>query len=635
MATQAAPTDLHNALNTLLSTWERRWRWREAVLWLPRSVLPGLIVGVVVALISRLRPFMLREQVLALTIASLAAGILAMMVAIWLWPRPLAAAAQRFDLLFGLKERVSTALELDGGRIHTRDELVERQLTDAWDTALAVPYQSLIRFELRWKEWLVLAWLAGLFILLLLLPNPQTDAVQQASAQNAVIQQASDDLKEITETLATDTTLETAAREKLLETLQNSLETLQEENVSPEEVFSTLSSMDSTLKEEANQLDERVQAQQTAMQNALNELSSQPSETSGENQGTNEQQTPAAGLNEAMNEMSQGLNQMTPEELQNAANALDQAAQQLQETDPATAQALREAAEAIRNGDLNAAQQSLQQAAQNLQQSAQQQSSQSQLSQDLQQAAQNAQQNANQIAQLNQQNQQQNQPQTSDQQNQQGQSGQPDMNELSQLEQSQQNPSDQQPGEQGNEGQQPGEQGEQGQQGQQGQQPGQQGQDGQPSGSSGQPTNQSNDGQPSGTRFSTDGQSPNISDAGSGDSTNSNLDTGGFQSQTGPIDQDNNPDGQGTGEFEPIYAPRTINGQSDDENNIILEPDRGDTAVREGEYSENPSGDVSVPYNQVFSDYRDAVNTALDTDYIPLGLRSVVQDYFTSLDPQR
>jgi hypothetical protein len=40
-----------------------------------------------------------------------------------------------------------------------------------------------------------------------------------------------------------------------------------------------------------------------------------------------------------------------------------------------------------------------------------------------------------------------------------------------------------------------------------------------------------------------------------------------------------------------------------------------------------------VPYNQVFSDYSNAANEAMESDYIPLSLRDVVRDYFASLEP--
>ena len=41
----------------------------------------------------------------------------------------------------------------------------------------------------------------------------------------------------------------------------------------------------------------------------------------------------------------------------------------------------------------------------------------------------------------------------------------------------------------------------------------------------------------------------------------------------------------------------------------------------------------TVPYNQVFGDYRDAAYEALSDDYIPLGMKGYIRDYFSSLEP--
>jgi len=54
--------------------------------------------------------------------------------------------------------------------------------------------------------------------------------------------------------------------------------------------------------------------------------------------------------------------------------------------------------------------------------------------------------------------------------------------------------------------------------------------------------------------------------------------------------------------------------------------------VTEGEFSQNPTGQTTVPYDQVYQDYSDAANRALESDYIPLGLRDVVRDYFSALE---
>jgi hypothetical protein len=104
------------------------------------------------------------------------------------------------------------------------------------------------------------------------------------------------------------------------------------------------------------------------------------------------------------------------------------------------------------------------------------------------------------------------------------------------------------------------------------------------------------------------------------------------QNQSQP---DNNADGLGEGEFEAVNVPRRIGDAPNDGSSVELEPDASNSPLREGDFSENPTGQVTVPYNQVFSDYAGAANRALDSDYVPLGLRDVVRDYFTSLEPRR
>ncbi|MCZ7669711.1 MAG: hypothetical protein M5U34_22320 [Chloroflexi bacterium] len=42
---------------------------------------------------------------------------------------------------------------------------------------------------------------------------------------------------------------------------------------------------------------------------------------------------------------------------------------------------------------------------------------------------------------------------------------------------------------------------------------------------------------------------------------------------------------------------------------------------------------ATVPYNQVFGDYRNAASEALADDYIPLGMKGYIRDYFSSLEP--
>ena len=121
--------------------------------------------------------------------------------------------------------------------------------------------------------------------------------------------------------------------------------------------------------------------------------------------------------------------------------------------------------------------------------------------------------------------------------------------------------------------------------------------------------------------------------SGAGDSPGgAGDDNPGVQSEQSQADANNNPDGIGERQFEPVNVPRRIGGDANGDNNIQLPADPN-APVQEGNFSENPNGQVTVPYNQVFSDYANAANRALDSDYVPLGLRDVVRDYFTSLEP--
>ncbi|MGB1288456.1 MAG: hypothetical protein ACPG7F_18120 [Aggregatilineales bacterium] len=55
--------------------------------------------------------------------------------------------------------------------------------------------------------------------------------------------------------------------------------------------------------------------------------------------------------------------------------------------------------------------------------------------------------------------------------------------------------------------------------------------------------------------------------------------------------------------------------------------------VVEGDFQDNPTGESRVPYNQVFQSYSQAAAQSLETDYIPAGMRDVIQDYFSALAP--
>ena len=610
--TTLSPDDRKQELGRVVRAWDRRLRLQQAVRWFAYSLMPGLILGISLAIISRLQPFLIREQILNLTVAGLATGVVALLIGVTFYPRSMTRAAQKFDLLFGLNERVSTALELIGGKIRSNELFTERQLSDAVQRVQNVRARDYLPLAMRWQDWASVAVLAGVLTSLLLLPNPMESAVIEAAEANEAIEEAADDLREIQEDIAADPSLDENERRQLLEELDESVDTLEQEDITTEEAFAELSEVESELQQRADALRQQLEAQssaiagaQAAMESAFPDAERGSGEEGGEGRSLEEM------LQDLQDELDQGANE---ERQQSLSEALSDAAEALQNANPDAAQNLQDAAENLQEGNQQQAQQNLQQGQQNLQQDQQNQQQQQQSQQNLQEGADQAQQS--------QQNLQQNQQQQGQQQ--QGQQGQQQQGQQQQGQQGQQQQGQQQQGQgQQQQGQQQQGQGQQGQGQQQSQQQGQQPGQGQQQGQSGQQGQQGQQGQP--------GQAQSSGNAGGAGDGESQGDQGGFAGDGSPMETNNNPDGEGESEFEPIYAPQRLGGQSDD--SVMLESGDENQPLIEGEFSENPTGEVSVPYNEVFSDYSDAANQALENDYVPLGMEDVVRDYFTSIEP--
>lgn len=603
MSSQAIAQEHQQTLERAVRSWDRRWRMRETLLWLPRSLIPGLLAGILIAIISRLRPWLLPTQILSLTAAAIALGLIALLGIVWLRPRPVLQAARRFDLLFGLDERVSTALELLSGRIRADDAIGGMQIDDARRRAQAVRPAAALPLRLPGRDWLLVLALLGAFGLLVWLPNPQADVLAGQSAERAAIEDAAETLRDAAEQVATDPILQTAEREALLQALDTSIKTLEQPNISPEEAFAALSDAQSALRRQADLFNQQLNTRAAAMNRAAEALGELSPET---RQAIEEARDAAEAMQQLMNDLAQSMNGMSAAQQQQLAQAMQQAAGAMQNANPQAARQMQQAAQAMQNGQAADAQSAMQQANDALQEGRQEQQAQQQASERLDQAAQQAQQAAQDVAQAGQQGRQ-------SQQAQQGQQGQSQQDQSGQQGQAAQDgQSGQQAGEQG----QPGESGAQSSQ-QGGQAEGQQsvGQQG-----SGEGDSQSEAGQSEGG-----GQGAGDAPGGQG------QESGGSRSQ-GMVSQGNNPDGEGQSQFAPVFAPRRIGGEAGGEQ-MSLESDGGDAPVVEGEFAQNPAGESVVPYNEVYADYANAANRALESDYIPLGLRDVVRDYFTSLEP--
>ncbi len=612
MTTHVGFQDHHSALSDLVRRWDRRQRWGQSLRWLPWSLTPGLAAGVLLALASRMRPWLPADQILLIALALAAVGAALAAGFIWLRRRSMLAAARRFDVLFGLNERVSTALELLEGRIHANDELSARQIADARAAARAARVHASLPLRSDRRGWALAGGLALLLIVLLLLPNPQAEVAAQDAAQAAAIEEAAETVRELLQTAAADPALDEADRQQLLEVLQTSAETLAQENLSPEEAFAATSEARAALNEQAQLFNQRLSDARAELNAAAEALRDLPGRTQPQTEN------PLEELLNALRELAQSLPALSAQERQQAAQQLQSAAQALQTTSPQAAEALEGAAQALEQNDRAGAENQLQQAEQALEQTGESLEQQQAAADRMAQQAQQAQQAGDQIRQS------QSDRSPSTQNAMQPEAGLPSLTDPDAGGQQAQTQGGQQPQQEGAPSQAQGEQAGPGQDGadQLGAGAGQQA-DLDAGSASGQPDSSALEGRLSGS----------AAQASAGDGEPSAVEGQLIEGESRSPHSLNNPDGLGTRPYEQLFAPRRIGGPLG-EQSFALETGDSDAPVIEGDFTQNPIGDALVPYNQVFSDYRAAANQALESGYVPLGLRDVVREYFTSLEPR-
>ena len=580
----------HTALTNLLRRWERRQRLQRTWLWLPRSLLPGLATGVALALWTRLRFAAPADELLLPGALLVGTGLLLLLAHVWLRPRPSLPLARKFEQEFSLNERLSTALELIEGRIHSSAELAMRQIADARLRAQAVDARAHLPLRSDRRAWALVLLALLAFGLMLRLPVAGVPPAGQTDAQEAAIDEAAAAVERISEELERDSALPEELRQQLSRELARTAAVLGQEALSPEEAFAALAESAEQLEQQALSLNESIRQQMQALESA--------------------QAATGAELAAALQQLQDALPSLPDGE--DTASRLERAAAALEESNPLLAEALRQAAQALRDSQFQAASNSAQLASQLLSQQQQQLTREQGSEQRLQAASQQMRGSAEQIARQMQRS--GSRPPSLSQQS-------PAMNELSQ------SGDIAQPGQARSE--------QSSQQSDQGAQPAAL------PGSSAQPGNQDNGqagaqqgGQPGGDLGGVGESEESVPGLGgqAGDSPGDDgSDDSSMGQQGAPPAQNNNPDGLGEGEFAPVYAPRRIGATEGPQ--LFLETDPGDAPLVEGDFAPNPSGEALVPWNQIFGDYRDAASRALESDYIPLGLRDVVHDYFSGLEP--
>ncbi|MCA9969920.1 MAG: hypothetical protein KC425_06885, partial [Anaerolineales bacterium] len=360
------PETLFDRLTTHLAAWHGRRRLRDALLWAPRAGLAGLLLAVVLATVARLRPFLDNTQVGYIALGLGLGGLLAGLLAVLLRRASLLERARFADRQFALRERASTAVEIQQGALAAPPALARQQLADAVRATDAVDARRGLPLRLVRRDWLVLLLALALLAAAVLLPNPQENALKQARAVREQIETQIEALEALEEEILNNPELTEAQREDLLEPVQNALEALDPAGTTQEEAVATLSEAEADLRAlEASFSPDDLQARLDAAGQPLAENAASQSLGEALQNGQLAQAGAAAAA------LADNLPALSAEEQAELAQDLAETAAALAEVDPALAQALADAAQALQAGDVAAAQQALQQAAGTLQQRAQ------------------------------------------------------------------------------------------------------------------------------------------------------------------------------------------------------------------------------------------------------------------------
>ncbi len=485
--------------------------------------------------------------------------------------------ARLVDLSAGLKDRLTTAVELSQGRI--RSPFADRQMADALAVGSAVPQAQVFPWRWRPLRWAAAALFAALFLWLTFQPNPRDRLLAREAEARQAIAAVQANIEQLRGELGSSPN-PAPELQQAREQLERLSRELTEAGPNREQALARLGEIQQNL---ASQLNPRTQAERFGLDRLAREL-----ERSGQAPGLGERftqgdrQAPA----EALKNIAGRLGELSAENREALAQALERAAQTLRGINPALADRLQQAADAIRRGDLEAAQRALQEAERLAGEMGQRVEGQERLARVVDRLEAERRQLAGQ-------------------------------NQLAALAwvQGQQAGQGAQPGNQGGQDQQAGPvgRGAQGQGGNQGS-PSQAGQ--------GAGSNQS------GTGAGFSGQTSGNVAGTTAPTSPGGVATGGGRPLT------DRPGTTATGEFEAIYAPVQRLGASGQTSFI---PGQQSPGPVDRQHGDGPVevGQMLVPYQEVVGQYQAAAGRALDSGYVPGPLKDLVKAYFDSLSQGR
>jgi tetratricopeptide (TPR) repeat protein len=323
-------------LSVVIKSWQRRFALQKGIAWALRGLAGGTGIAVALLVVARFVPWPgVMLWVVLSPVVSLVAGL-----TYGLARRPsMTETAICADRLTGLSDRLSTAWEFRGEDIpiaclqreNSLESLKGRKPSEVislWPglRAFAPVLASIV--------------LAGLLVVL---PNPMDEVIQEQQDFQGQLAQAVEEVSKAKDDL-TNADSPLSAEERA--SLENALEKLEEALGNAEDTPEALKAL-SEAEEEIGLLEQQADQADTWQEIGDALSGSAATESLGQALASGDE----AALSEAMTALSEQIKDMSPEELQALASALQQAANSAAGQDETIAGALRSAARAIASGE--------------------------------------------------------------------------------------------------------------------------------------------------------------------------------------------------------------------------------------------------------------------------------------------
>lgn len=357
---------MDNSLNREISRLTSALRQHGAVVGAGWGIVAALVAGLIAAITARIMPWLYQTELLLALIWALGSGTLLGAVLGYAWPRPLPQRLRRFDRRLHLANRLTTAWELAQGRIPAPGAMARLQRDETLHTVRTVdPHAA---FPARPSRSAGILALIALLCLVpaLLIANPQEAELARREMQQQATEEAITQLEAAHDALAENTALSASERKAALKALEEALSVLRERRSTPDERQAALAEAEHQL---ANLRSPEAEAQIQRLAEAApltTEAIVRPF-TEALQQGDTE--AAAAYLRDLVDPANE--RPLTPEEVLALADAFEQLAETLQETDPTLAAQFQDIAQEMYSGDVAEAQQAVAEAAQTLSETAQ------------------------------------------------------------------------------------------------------------------------------------------------------------------------------------------------------------------------------------------------------------------------